>query len=729
MADLLSPGVKIEEIDRSTIVPSVAATTAIFCGNFTKGPVDMYSFISSVQDLKDIYGLPTKENFNEWYQAYNFLQYGNKLYIARTCDLNGTLKETTQTFASKDSKLKDYDVTYDITFKEVDQVDSKKVVFTKVGKLLPAVDDEVFVKGSPTKFKVTKVEDSTDTISVIFKTAPTGFDISSVYQKTIKAKTFTPGTKLVSFKGANSFKIGDIFAFGNEITEKQYKVLSIDEQLIDAVNYTVIKYINTEDDEFEVPATILEDTKVYKLLKSQNSTVEIPGTSDSAVYDEELYDTLPHTVRNFSTFEVEQNSLGFVNPGAKLKIFARNPGIWGDSVDVAIANSTDFNKNKIVKNGISLDDLFEYIPEPKDLAIIVLYKNEIVEQYIVSLDENKRDSNNKSMYIENVINTKSNYIFVNVNKACADELPKSCLDTTLAKLTKGSESVPGRDDIIAAYELFANKEEIEIDVVIANENYQQAAANLAETRQDCVAVLCCPYEASVGLKASVAMQKNIDFRKDLNINSSYSILVSNYKYQYLPEMDTYKWVSLCGDIAGVIVKTTEDRESWYAPAGLNRGLVRNVTKLAANYTAAMRDQLYRNNINPVVSFPNQGVVIWGQKTLLDKESSFNRINVRRLFIHLERALAKMAKYSLFEFNDSFTRNYIISVIKPFLGSVKAGRGIQDYLCLCDESNNTPDVISRNKLIVDIYIKPTYVAEFIHLRFTNAGTKSFSEIIQ
>lgn len=162
---------------------------------------------------------------------------------------------------------------------------------------------------------------------------------------------------------------------------------------------------------------------------------------------------------------------------------------------------------------------------------------------------------------------------------------------------------------------------------------------------------------------------------------------------------------------------------------LNRGLVRNVTKLAANYTAAMRDQLYRNGINPVVSFPNQGIVIWGQKTLLDKESSFNRINVRRLFIHLERALAKMAKYSLFEFNDSFTRNYIISVIKPFLGSVKAGRGIQDYLCLCDESNNTPDVISRNKLIVDIYIKPTYVAEFIHLRFTNAGTKSFSEIIQ
>ena len=722
MADLLSPGVKIEEIDRSMIVPSVAATTAIFCGTFERGPVDMYSFISSVQDLKDIYGLPSKENFNEWYQAYNFLQYGNKLYIARACDLNGTLKESTQLFASKDSKLKDYDVSYDITFKEIDGTDSKKVTFTKTGKLLPEVGDEVFVKDSPTKFKVTGVEDQTNEVIVTFKTAPTGFDVSSVYQKTIKAKTFTPGTKLVSFKGTNSFKIGDVFAFGSEITEKQYKVLSIDEQVVNAINYTVIKYINTEDDEFEIPGTVLEDTKVYKLYRSQNSTVEIPGTSDNTVYNEELYDSLPHVVRNYSTFEVEQYSLGFVNPGSKLKIFARNPGVWGDLVDVAIANSTDFGHGKIVKNGISLDDLFEYTPEPKDLAIIVLYKNEIVEQFTVSLNEDKRDANNKSMYIENVINTKSNFIFVNVNKACTDELPKSCLDTTIAKLTKGSESEPGKDDIIAAYELFANKEEIEIDVVIANEKFPVAAINLSETRQDCITVVGCPYEASVGLKSSIAMQKNI-------VNSSFSMLVSNYKYQYLPEMDVYKWINLAGDIAGLIIKTTEDRESWYAPAGLNRGIIRNITKLAANYTAAMRDQLYKNNVNPVVTFPNQGTVLWGQKTLLDKPSSFDRLNVRRLFLHMERALAKMAKYSLFEFNDSFTRNYIISVIKPFLGTVKAGRGLQDFLVICDETNNTPDVISRNKLIVDIYVKPTYVAEFIHLRFTNAGVRNFSEIIQ
>lgn len=192
--------------------------------------------------------------------------------------------------------------------------------------------------------------------------------------------------------------------------------------------------------------------------------------------------------------------------------------------------------------------------------------------------------------------------------------------------------------------------------------------------------------------------------------------------------DKNRWVNIAGDIAGLRAQTSMNRASWWASAGLERGQIKNVKKLAFNPKKSHRDLLYKNGINPIVSFPGQGVVMWGQKTLLDKASSFDRVNVRGLFNTLERSLSKMAKYQVMEFNDNFTRNRIISMIKPFLSSVQAGRGIQDFLVVCDTTNNTADVISRNQLVVDVYIKPTYVAEFIHLKFTNAGTNSFSEVI-
>lgn len=161
---------------------------------------------------------------------------------------------------------------------------------------------------------------------------------------------------------------------------------------------------------------------------------------------------------------------------------------------------------------------------------------------------------------------------------------------------------------------------------------------------------------------------------------------------------------------------------------LDRGQVLNVEKLAFNPNLAQRDQLYKNSVNPVVQFPGQGTVCWGQKTLQSTASSFDRINVVGLFNTLVRALTQMARSSVFEFNDTFTRNKICATIKPYLTTVKANRGITDFLVVCDESNNTADIISRNQLQVDLYIKPNYVAEFIHLKFTNAGTNSFADVI-
>ena len=181
-------------------------------------------------------------------------------------------------------------------------------------------------------------------------------------------------------------------------------------------------------------------------------------------------------------------------------------------------------------------------------------------------------------------------------------------------------------------------------------------------------------------------------------------------------------------MAGLRANTNNNQASWWASAGLRRGVIRNIDKIAFSPSQPQRDTLYKNSVNPIVSFPNQGNLCWGQKTLLNYSSAFDRVNVRGLFNTIERAMAKAAKSQVFEFNDAFTRNAILAMFNPYLTSVKAGRGISDFLVICDTTNNTPDVISRNELHVDIYIKPNYAAEFIQLTFVNAGTRSFASVI-
>jgi phage tail sheath protein FI len=204
---------------------------------------------------------------------------------------------------------------------------------------------------------------------------------------------------------------------------------------------------------------------------------------------------------------------------------------------------------------------------------------------------------------------------------------------------------------------------------------------------------------------------------------------SNWKYQFDKYNNVYRWVPLNGDTAGLCVRTDFERDPWFSPAGFNRGIIRNVTRLAWNPDKTDRDELYKKGINPVVAFPGEGTILYGDKTLLSKPSAFDRINVRRLFIVLEKAIARAAKYSLFEFNDAFTRAQFISLVEPYLRDVQGRRGIFDFRVVCDETNNTPEVIDRNEFIGDIYIKPARSINFIQLNFVAVRTGvSFDEIV-
>lgn len=530
---------------------------------------------------------------------------------------------------------------------------------------------------------------------------------------------------VVSLKGqTNDFQPGDIFSMSDDLTSKQFRVKSVVKTELNTQLYTNLEYTGLTSDTDIVEGIL--GKKIFKISRTQTATAEVPMNDSLSNYDASTYEKAEHTVEDYNTFSDLKGSLPFTNNTAKLKFFARTPGTEGNSTEVAIAKPEDFNQNKTIKPGIPLDGQFDYLPYGNQFAVIVLHNNEIKESFIVSFDETEKNEKNEFIYIENQINDYSNYILVNVNEGLSNTI-KTCLNEDIIKLSNGSYSPAGEDDIITGYSTFENKEELDVDLVIANEVYPQAAINLAISRADCIAFVGAPRNVSVGLKNNVANTKTIDFRKSLNVDSRYVTLNSNYKYQYSSELGKNIWVNLAGDIAGLKAQSNFNNYTWYAAAGLNRGNVKNVVKLAYSPNQSHRDSEYKNGINPVVIFPNTGAVLWGQKTLQTKASSFDRVNVVALFNYLERSLGRMSKNLLFEFNDEFQRNYFLSLVRPFLAQVKSGRGISDFLCICDESNNTPQVIANNQFVADIYIKPNYSSEFIYLRFTNVGANDFSII--
>lgn len=542
----------------------------------------------------------------------------------------------------------------------------------------------------------------------------------------VEGETQPESPYVMALKGINNtLQVGDVFAMSDVLTEPRFRIKDIKNIVKNGEDFSNITYEGVDDSDEFVNAKI--GSPIYKIKATKSACAEVPVENSEAVYDPALYKLYDHTVPNFNVFDEVKYSLPFVYKDAKLKIFAKTPGSYGNSIEVAIAKPDDFNKGKYIKEGIPLDSLFDYIPWGDQFAVIVLFKNEIVESFIVSLGVLDKNEKNEFTYIETMINGKSNYILVSVNSAIEGQ-PRTCLNETIIKLSDADESEPGIDDIIDAYTIFDNKEEIDVDILIANEKYPQAATNIAIGRGDCIAYVGAPKEVSVGLKSAIANEKTVDFRRNLNIDSKYVMLASNYKYQYCSELGGNRWLNLAGDIAGLKAQTNFNQANWYAAAGLARGLIKNAITLAYSPTNAQRDILYKNGINPVVMFPNTGATLWGQKTLQTKASSFDRVNVVSLFNYLERALGRVSKYSLFEFNDTYTRNYLVSIIKPFLAQVKAGRGIVDYLVICDTSNNTPQVIASNQLVLDVFVKPTYVAEFIHLRFTNVGANDFSIVV-
>ena len=295
-----------------------------------------------------------------------------------------------------------------------------------------------------------------------------------------------------------------------------------------------------------------------------------------------------------------------------------------------------------------------------------------------------------------------------------------------------------RPDILGAYSLFDDAETIQLDYILMGPSMNslndtiakaQHIITIATTRKDCIAFIS-PYRADVLGQANTydIVQRTIDFANQLG-SSSYAVFDNNFKYIYDKYNDVYRFIPCNGDVAGLVLSTTLQQEPWYSPAGFNRGRLRNAIKLAYSPLKNHRDLLYAARINPIVSFPGQGIILFGDKTALGYQSAFDRINVRRLFLVIEEAISDAAKSQLFELNDEFTRQQFKNIVEPYLRSVQSRRGIVDFLVVCDGTNNPAEAIDRGEFYAEIFVKPTRSINFITLTFTATRTgASFNELV-
>ena len=365
--------------------------------------------------------------------------------------------------------------------------------------------------------------------------------------------------------------------------------------------------------------------------------------------------------------------------------------------------------------------------------------NTILERFPnVSKASDARTDDGSANYYKEVLFRRSQYVYwtgtpeEGTVTAWGNTAPNTSFgagNTYTVSLKSGADGTYVAANTIAAYNTFADPEFVDVSILITadgNATVQGSVIDIAESRKDCI----------VTLSPSLASTQNvtdpagaIKTYRDALTSSSYAIIDSGWKYMYDKYSDKYRWVPLNGDVAGVCARTDADRDPWFSPAGYQRGILKNVTRLAFNPNQQQRDTLYKAGVNPVVSFPGEGTLLYGDKTMLARPSAFDRINVRRLFIVLEKAIARAAKRSLFEFNDEFTRAQFKSLVEPFLRTVQGRRGIYDFRVVCDETNNTPDIIDRNEFVGDIYIKPARSINFIQLNFVAVRTGvAFDEVV-
>ena len=633
MAFQVSPGVLVREKDLTNVVPAVATSIGAFAGDFTQGPLDEITTVSSENQLVEIFGKPNSTTFESFFSAASFLQYGNALRVVRASG-TGILNATANGSGLLINNTQVYQDTYS---------GGAGSVGLWAARTAGAHGNNIKVSICPSS---TAYEETSKT--------------------TVNNTNLAVGDTSVTVASVSGISVGDIVNFG-ESGGYEYRITNIA-----STTLTIVRHPSGVGG---LHTAVANGSAVRRRWQYYDLVSAAPGTSPYA------------SDRSGSNDELH------------VVVVDEDGGITGKAGDVLeVYDSLSKASDAKTPQGDT-----NYYPD-------VIYNK---GQYVYWMDHHSSGSNWGS--------TAQSTTFTAVTTVKNDSLSGGA---------DGSAATVGQ--MKTAYEKFEDAETVDVNLIIAGTCSATHIDNLitiAENRKDAVVFASPERSDVVNVSSGVTQTTNVTGFFNSIRSSSFVVFDSGYKYTYDKYNDVFRFVPLNGDIAGLCARTDLVADSHFSPAGFNRGVVRGAVKLAFNPNKTQRDDLYRARINPVVTFPGQGTILFGDKTGLSAPSAFDRINVRRLFITLEKAISTASKFQLFEFNDEFTRAQFRNIVEPFLRDVQGRRGITDFLVVCDETNNTGDVIDRNEFRADIFVKPARSINFITLTFVATRTGvSFEEVI-
>tara|TARA_R100001369_G_scaffold24351_1_gene44766 strand:- start:1741 stop:3843 length:2103 start_codon:yes stop_codon:yes gene_type:complete len=697
MSFLKSPGVHVREIDLTTIVPSVPTTIGAIAGAFQKGPVNSIVTIGNEDDMVKIFGKPQNDSnqFETFFTASNFLQYSDQLKIVR-CESG-----VTNAIASGTAFIIRDDDHYEDSFKDGQ---------ASVGEWAARTAG---IHGN--------------SLGVSICANSTAFEELAV---TTTSAEEALGQTVISVTDGTVFTIHDIVNFG-EALGFEYQVTAADAS-------TITIKLKDDPNGSGLQSTIATATNIRRRWRFYDLFDAAPGTSDFATQNtrgtqDEMHVVVYDQLGEISGFAITSNGN---RTNSVLETFANlSKNVFGKSPQ----GDSTYYVDKIFRTSNFVYSMDHNTAGTNWGTDFTGEESEIV------MEDGGTDGAGANAG-ENVVLDATGTSNENENgKIQLEEGGNSyaALDTpTTTNLKNGTDDYAvTAGELQIGYDNFDDVESIDVNLILGGkgggagdsastqDTHVTMLTALTDKRRDCVAFVSPFRSATVGVSSSITATENVVEAFDLCPSSSYMVFDSSYKQMYDKFNDVFRFVPMNGDTAGLCAFTDNVADPWFSPGGFNRGNVRGAIKLSYNPKKSERDQLYRARVNPIVDFPGQGVVLFGDKTALAKPSAFDRINVRRLFLVLEKAISTAAKFSLFEFNDEFTRAQFRNLIEPFLRDVQGRRGIFDFKVVADETNNTGEVIDRNEFIGDIYIKPARSINFITLNFVAVRTGvEFSEVV-
>ena len=770
MAFLVSPGVNVSEIDLTNVVVAAATSVGGVAGRFRWGPIEEVKLVTDEDNLVEMFQKPNDDNFEDFFTAANFLSYSNALNVVRAANTSVSNSASPKNAAAipgggsyADIQIKtsnhyysDYDAdtggalsytsgpviakwagalgnTFKVSWCPSDRPSNSNmsgtVTWTNSGSAIVGTNtnfgDELRVgdiiditgasgTGSRTGLVITSIADDTNataealegTVSDISVTAGFSRRKQSVYSQpsTEMAGTVTTAADSTTVNGTGTvfsaqFSVGDRITVGGETR----KVASITSDTVLTVSEKFIG-INA--------AVAYERSWEYAEAFPQGSPTTSAFAENKGLALDEIHVAV---IDEDGDWSGQKDSV--VEAWNNLSVLKDAKSADGENVYYA-----DF-----------LNKYSEYVWWTDHPTFNV--PNVTGADSTTAIDVGSAStitlSNGGTSTLAGWGITSSTALGLTLTGGFTFVMPQSGLSISLSGGTDGT--APSDADIIRAYDEMKSAEDVDVSLISTSNHsstvIRHCISNIAERRKDCVVFFSPEKTDVVGVTdSSTATDNVVAYRDTVNMNSSYGVMDSGYKYMFDKHNDKFRYVPLNGDIAGLCARTDSERDPFFSPGGFTRGQVKGVVKLPFNPKQAERDKLYASQINPVVTFPGEGTVLFGDKTQLTKPSAFDRINVRRLFILLEKAIANAARFQLFEFNDEFTRSQFVSIVEPFLRDIQGRGGITDFRVVCDSSNNTSQVVDSNQFRGDIFIKPTRAINFIQLNFVavRSGVE-FSEV--